>query len=124
MWLVFESGGLVMWPLLLCSLLCFYCAIERIIFWRNLKWYNNNIKENIIDNYLNSASSFIHFLNEDKTYPLFSILIKALKYDKCSNESFHLALSSALQSEMPVLKKHTNIFSTIITISPLLGLLG
>jgi biopolymer transport protein ExbB len=51
-------------------------------------------------------------------------LIKAIKYDKCSDESFHLALSSALQSEMPVLKKQTNIFSTIITISPLLGLLG
>ena len=124
MWFVLESGGLVMWPLLLCSLLCFYCAIERIIFWRNLKWYNNNIKESIIDTYLNSSSSFMHFLNEDRTYPLFSILIKALKFDNSSDESFHLALSSALQSEIPSLKKHNNIFSTIITISPLLGLLG
>ena len=121
---VFESGGFVMWPLLLCSLLCVYCAIERIIFWNNIKWHDENTKENIIPHYLNSSSSFIEFLTDDKTYPLFSILIKALKYDKCSNESFHLALSSALQSEMPVLKKHTNIFSTIITISPLLGLLG
>jgi len=124
MFFIFKSGGLVMWPLLLCSLLCFYCFIERIIFWRNLKWYNNNIKEKIINHYLNSSSSFIDFLNEDKTYPLFSILLKALKFDNCSDESFHLALSSALQSEIPSLKKHTNIFSTIITISPLLGLLG
>ena len=124
MFFVFKSGGLVMWPLLLCSILCFYCFIERIIFWRNLKWYNNNIKEKIIKRYLNSSTSFIDFLNEDKTYPLFSILLKALKFDNCSDESFHLALSSALQSEIPSLKKHTNIFSTIITISPLLGLLG
>ena len=124
MWSVFESGGFVMLPLLLCSLLSFYCAIERVIFWRNIKWHNDNTKESIIPRYLNSSSSFINFLNDDKTYPLFSILIKAIKYDKCSDESFHLALSSALQSEMPVLKKQTNIFSTIITISPLLGLLG
>ena len=124
MFFIFKSGGLVMWPLLLCSLVCFYCFIERIIFWRNLRWYNNNIKEKIIKRYLNSSTSFIDFLNEDKTYPLFSILLKALKFDNCSDESFHLALSSALQSEIPSLKKHTNIFSTIITISPLLGLLG
>ena len=124
MWSVFESGGFVMLPLLLCSLLSLYCAIERVIFWRNIKWHNDNTKESIIPRYLNSSSSFINFLNDDKTYPLFSILIKAIKYDKCSDESFHLALSSALQSEMPVLKKQTNIFSTIITISPLLGLLG
>ena len=124
MWSVFESGGFVMLPLLLCSLLSLYCAIERVIFWSNIKWHNDNTKESIIPHYLNSSSSFINFLTDDKTYPLFSILIKAIKYDKCSDESFHLALSSALQSEMPVLKKHTNIFSTIITISPLLGLLG
>ena len=121
---VFESGGFVMWPLLLFSLLSFYCAIERIIFWRNIKWYDNNIKGNIINLYLNSSSSFINLLNADKTYPLFSILKKAIKFDNCSDESFHLALSSAMQSEMPSLRKHTNIFSTIITISPLLGLLG
>ena len=47
-----------------------------------------------------------------------AILQKAIKFDNCSDESFHLALSSAIQSEMPSLRKHTNIFSTIITISP------
>ena len=121
---VFKSGGLVMWPLLLCSLLCFYCFIERIIFWRNIKWYNNTIKKNIINHYLNSSTTFVDYLLADKTYPLSSILLKAIKFDNVSDDSFHLALSSALQSEIPSLKKHNNIFTTIITISPLLGLLG
>ena len=51
-------------------------------------------------------------------------MLKAIKFDNASDDSFHLALSSALQSEIPSLKKHNNIFTTIITISPLLGLLG
>ena len=113
-----------MWPLLICSLLSLYCAVERMIFWRNIRWHNINTRENIIKHYLNSPSSFSDLLSNDEAYPLFSILLKALKFDKCSDENFHFALSSALQSEIPSLKRHTNIFSTVITISPLLGLLG
>ena len=124
MFFLFKTGGFVMWPLLICSLLSLYCAFERIIFWRNIRWHNNNTKENIIKYYLNSPSSFSDLLSNDEEYPLFSILLKALKFDKCSDENFHFALSSALQSEIPSLKRHTNIFSTVITISPLLGLLG
>ncbi len=125
MFFLFKTGGFVMWPLLICSLLIFYCAVERTIFWRNIRWHNNNnTSENIINHYLNSPSSFLELLSNDDTYPLFSILLKALKFDKCSDENFHFALSSALQSEIPSLNRHTNIFSTVITISPLLGLLG
>ena len=124
MFFLFKTGGFVMWPLLICSLLSLYCAVERIIFWRNIRWHNNNTKENIIKHYLNSPSSFSDLLSNDEEYPLFSILLKALKFDKSSDENFHFALSSALQSEIPSLKRHTNIFSTVITISPLLGLLG
>jgi len=124
MFFLFKSGGFVMWPLLICSLLSFYCAFERIIFWRNIRWHNNNSKEYIIHHYLNSPTSFLDLLSNDDTYPLFSILLKALKFEKCSDENFHFALSSALQSEIPSLKRHTNIFTTVITISPLLGLLG
>jgi len=124
MFFLFKTGGFVMWPLLICSLLSLYCAIERIIFWRNIRWHNNNTKENIIKHYLNSPSSFSDLLSTDEAYPLFSILLKALKFDNSSDENFHFALSSALQSEIPSLKRHTNIFSTVITISPLLGLLG
>ena len=121
---IFNAGGIVMWPLFLFSLVSFYCFVERIIFWRNINWHNNNTREKIIDNYLNSSESFLHLLRSDNSYPLFSILLKAVKFDNCSDDSFHLALSSSMQSEMPSLRKHTNIFSTIITISPLLGLLG
>ena len=124
MFFLFKSGGFVMWPLLICSLLSFYCAIERIIYWRNIKWHNKITKEHIINHYLNSSTSFLELLSNDHTYPLCSILLKAIKFDKCSDENFHFALSSALQSEIPSLKKHTNTFSTVITISPLLGLLG
>ena len=121
---IFNAGGFVMWPLLIFSLISCYCVVERIIFWQNIKWHNNNSRGKIITNYFNSSESFLHLLKSDNTYPLFSILLKAIKFDKCSEDSFHLALSSAFQSEVLSLKKHTNILSTIITISPLLGLLG
>ncbi|MEO0936282.1 MAG: MotA/TolQ/ExbB proton channel family protein, partial [Cyanobacteria bacterium J06641_2] len=39
-------------------------------------------------------------------------------------EEFRLALESEAQAEIPLLKRFQNIFDTIISLAPLLGLLG
>ncbi len=39
-------------------------------------------------------------------------------------EEFRLALESAAQAEIPLLKRFNTVFETIISLSPLLGLLG
>jgi biopolymer transport protein ExbB len=47
-----------------------------------------------------------------------------LELEQPTPEEFRLALESETQAEIPVLKRFNNIFETIITIAPLLGLLG
>jgi biopolymer transport protein ExbB len=37
MWQVFQSGGPLMWPLLLCSLVVVTLVIERSLFWLYLE---------------------------------------------------------------------------------------
>jgi len=121
---LFTAGGFVMWPLLICSITSLSCIFERLYYWRVIDWHNKNTLEIIFDKFLSHPNDSIKFLKRNKIYPLARILIRAADYRSLDTESFHLALTYAIQSSIKEIKKFDNIFSTIITISPLLGLLG
>jgi biopolymer transport protein ExbB len=52
------------------------------------------------------------------------IFLAALELEQPTPEEFRLALESAAQAELPTLKRFGTVFDTVISISPLLGLLG
>ena len=121
---LFNSGGFVMWPLLVCSITSLSCIFERFYYWGIIDWHNRNTLEIIIEKFINHPNDSIKFLKQNKIYPLARILIRVADYKNLDSESFHLALTYAIQSSIKDIKKFDNLFSTIITISPLLGLLG
>ena len=47
-----------------------------------------------------------------------------MELEEANPEEFRLALESEAQAEIPLLKRFQNIFDTVISLSPLLGLLG
>ncbi len=121
---LFNAGGFVMWPLLICSITSLSCIFERFYYWRIIDWHNRNTLEIIIEKFMSHPNDSIKFLKQKKIYPLARILIRVADYKNLDSESFHLALTYAIQSSIKDIKKFDNLFSTIITISPLLGLLG
>ena len=121
---LFNAGGFVMWPLLFCSITSLSCILERFYYWAIIDWHNKNTLEIIIEKFVKYPNDSIKFLKKNKKYPLSRILIRASDYKNQDSESFHLALTFAIQSSIKDIKKFDNLFSTIITISPLLGLLG
>ena len=121
---LFNSGGFVMWPLLVCSITSLSCIFERFYYWGIIDWHNRNTLEIIIEKFMSHPNDSIKFLRQNKIYPLARILIRVTDYKNLDSESFHLALTYAIQSSIKDIKKFDNLFSTIITISPLLGLLG
>lgn len=52
------------------------------------------------------------------------IFLAALELEQPTPDEFRLALESEAQAELPLLKRFSNMFDTIISVSPLLGLLG
>lgn len=52
------------------------------------------------------------------------MFLEALAIEGASPKQFHLALASAMQAELPRLRRFNTVFATIISVSPLLGLLG
>jgi len=119
-----------MWPLLLISITSLACVLERFDYWKSsIKREKSKLNE-ILDEY--SKINSINNLNNRNisSISLEKVLVQALKvieqsYEKeVDNIDIKLALEISIQSIQSELGRFNNLFSTIITVSPLLGLLG
>ena len=120
----FAAGGVVMWPLLLCSLLTFALSIERGWFWLRLGRQQPGLVPQVLTTFSQSPQGAIAKLKQYQQLPIARIFLVALTLDDATPEEFRLALESAAQAELPVLKRFQTLFETVVGIAPLLGLLG
>ncbi|MBD2775539.1 MotA/TolQ/ExbB proton channel family protein [Iningainema tapete] len=122
---LFTAGGVVMWPLLAFSVLAVGLIIERIVFWYRVNHRQNRVVREVLNLYrLDNVVGALDKLNKNADLPIARIFLAALELDQPNPEEFRLALESEAQAEIPLLKRFQNIFETIISLAPLLGLLG
>lgn len=122
---IFTAGGVVMFPLLGFSVLAVALIIERIRFWVILVSRQRRMVQEVLNFYrLNNVVSAIDKLQQNTNLPIARIFLAALELEEATPEDFRLALETAAQAEIPLLKRFQNIFDTIISLAPLLGLLG
>ncbi|MBR8827405.1 MAG: MotA/TolQ/ExbB proton channel family protein [Gomphosphaeria aponina SAG 52.96 = DSM 107014] len=122
---LFKAGGIVAWPLLGFSLLAVALSIERIWFWFRIKSQQKKVVKEVLRLYRSEDSvTAMEKLKENAALPIARIFLEALELEEPTPEEFRLALESATQAELPDLKRFNTLFQTIITVSPLLGLLG
>ena len=120
----FAAGGVVMWPLLVLSILAIALILERLIFWQRVTKRQKPIIKAALRLYLQDPQAAYNILEKNSDLPLARIFLAALEMENPTPEEFRLALESAAQAEMPILKRFNTGFETIIAVSPLLGLLG
>ncbi|MGI8934810.1 MotA/TolQ/ExbB proton channel family protein [Leptolyngbya sp. BC1307] len=121
---LFRSGGIVMWPLLGFSLLATALVFERGLFWLQLYQQQDKFIQQVLDLYITQPQSAIARLRQQTQFPIARIFLTALTLDQGTPEDFRLALESAAQGELPLLKRFNTVFETIVGVAPLLGLLG
>ncbi|MEC4812284.1 MAG: MotA/TolQ/ExbB proton channel family protein [Scytonema sp. PMC 1069.18] len=122
---LFTAGGVVMWPLLAFSVLAVALIIERIRFWVKINSRQPRVVREVLNLYrLNNIVGAIDKLRQNADLPLARIFLTALELEEPNPEEFRLALESEAQAEIPLLKRFQTIFDTIISLAPLLGLLG
>ncbi len=130
MFTFFKSGGIVMWPLLLISITSLACILERFSYWKNLIKKDDEKLLITVEKYSNINYKNDINKNLNNLIPLEKVLFNTIQIiDKCflidkKNIDVKLALEISIQSIQSEFGKFSNLFSTIITISPLLGLLG
>ena len=126
----FKSGGIVMWPLLFISITSLACILERFVYWKKSTIKKDSQLNRIVEKFLN-----IDYLNQIKERNIFSFPLEKVLYESLiiidqsylkqkSKIDIKLALEISMQSIQAEMGKFNNLFSTIITVSPLLGLLG
>ena len=127
---LFKSGGIVMWPLLLLSITSLACILERFSYWKKSILIKNNQLNEAFNRllYVDSIKQ-LDYININ-SIPLEKVLLDSLnildqsQLGKNYNLDIKLALEISIQSIQAEFGRFSNLFSTIITISPLLGLLG
>jgi len=113
------KGGIVMIPLLACSLISLALTIERFIFWGKIKSQQaiQNMLSLVEAGELDKALK----LGKDSRHPIARVLVAGLAH---RNPAPAKAMEAAAQAQIPVLKSRLGALDTIITLAPLLGLLG
>lgn len=119
---IFEKGGPIMWPLLLASILALGAVLERVVFLarekvkrdpRALEQFLAAVSRGDIDGALAIANTTRFFV------------VRALAYALGHREqSLANALLYAQAQELKRFGRGVSILDTVITLAPLLGLLG
>ena len=121
---LWTAGGIVSIPLLGFSLLAIALIIERIVFWWRVKNKQRRIIKEVLSLYRSDRFAAIDKLKKNAQLPIARIFLEAIELEQPTPDEFRLALDSAVQAEIPILRRFGTWFQTIITVSPLLGLLG
>jgi biopolymer transport protein ExbB len=106
-------------PLLACSLISLALTIERVIFWSKLK--STVVLQRMLSLAENGEFEQALQLGKSSNQPIARILAAGLAH---RNPAPAKAMEAAAQAEIPLLKSRLGILDTIVTLAPLLGLLG
>ncbi len=121
---MFFKGGLVMWPILLCSILGLAVTIERFIVLRkariNVPAFMVRIRGFIKKK---DVSGAISYCMQEKS-PVANIIRKGLKKYKFGHERVKEAIENAGSQEISKLEKGLLVLASVAGIAPLLGFLG
>ena len=119
---ILQSGGPVMWPLLLCSLIVVTVIIERLLFWISLE---RNRNRTLLDEVLSMAETGDWEMIREKTAGNRDYIIRLLVVGILHRD---FDMGRAMEAEANVMLQRMNrympVLDTMITVAPLLGILG
>lgn len=120
---LFNKGGVVMYPILMASIITFMITIERYLYYKrsktNVTIIENELPEKLMKKDFKGAEQICS--NAGGIAGL--VLLHGLKNIHHLG-SQHEVLQGVANRSAYILKKYLNLISVIVTMAPLLGLLG
>jgi len=119
----FHKGGPVMYLLILSSLVVVTILVERFVYYRKMDLDVAGFSEYIVSGFQNKEYEAIYQSCSVSAKPAHKIVIAALDAQKMGR-NITTAMESSAQLAVAHLRKGLSILSTVVTLSPLFGLLG
>src|SRR6266700_1131496 len=123
-WLIdkFHKGGPIMWPILIVSIIGLTVVIERIFWWGG-RWFRRDPKriEKVFTAIENGDTAEASRLSRSSRDPVLRMLWNGLNHQHSSLEA---ALQVAAGIEIKRAGRFLVVMDTLVTLAPLLGLLG
>jgi biopolymer transport protein ExbB len=118
----FKAGGPVMYPLLVCSLIAMTVVIERAVFWVRIELARNRA---LVDEVLELCRAGDWETVRRKTVGCRDFVVRILVSGILHREFDMLkAMEAAAADEVQCMRRYMGVLDTMITVSPLLGILG
>jgi biopolymer transport protein ExbB len=119
-----AKGGMIVIPIMLCSVLAFTIFIERIINFAKMRRKGSGIAE--------KTARFLEQGDEKQAYetvngsgsPMGNVLSQAMRVKDYDRETIETVMVNATEQEIRGLSNYLQALATIGNIAPLLGLLG
>ena len=123
-WLIdqFHKGGPIMWPILIISIVALTVVLERCIWWGG-RWFRRDPKriEKVFTAIENGDTTEASRLSRGSRDPVLRMLWNGLNHQHSSLEA---ALQVAAGIEIKRAGRFLVVMDTLVTLAPLLGLLG
>jgi biopolymer transport protein ExbB len=113
------KGGLVMVPLLVSSILALAVVVERGVLWCRFRSQENG--ERILDLVAAGLLAQAMQMANASRHPVAQVLLAGLEH---RDSAPSMAMEAASQAQLHRLKRYLPLLDTVITLAPLLGLLG
>jgi len=113
-----------MWPLLILSITNLSCIFERFLYWNRIKNIDSNQLNEIVEKYSAKNYSSNKTKKNISNIPLEKVLRKTILICGENKNNIDIALSISLKALEVDFNRFNILFSTTVTVAPLLGLLG
>jgi biopolymer transport protein ExbB len=119
---LFQKGGIVMYPLIVCSVISLTVILERALFWIRDQ---RNVDSRLVDQVLDLARTREYEKIKQSTQGSADYVVRVLVCGLVHKEySLSKAMEMAAIEEIKRMKRYLPVLDTMITAAPLLGILG
>jgi biopolymer transport protein ExbB len=119
-----AKGGVLVGPILLCSVIALALFLERLIRLGRVKVRGNGLVSSVSTHLKNGEDHQAYEVASRDVSPMGRILTQAMEVKDQDRETLEAVLVHATESETRELSRYLQALATIGNIAPLLGLLG